>query len=356
VQPDRKVVVVGTSKGDFVAARYNDDGAIDEDFGINGKVSIDLGGDDTARSVVMDGDKIVIAGTTDKGWAVAIVNASGSLNTATFRRGFMGFAITSASADAWNLSRNTQTGDFYIAGIVHPDDEHDSPFASVQRFGPNLQLLWDQGKGVIPNVIGEQTAMVVQPNGMALLACKVKEGIAVARFQRNGKPDGAFGTDGIQIVRFGSASQDVFGITLDADAKIVLCGSKGSGANSQFAFARLTPAGELDSSFNHSGVVSATPRAGSKAVARDVAVLPDGSIVAAGSALGNFAAVRFSPEGELDSTFDLDGIVTSDFGSPTDAAVCIALNDDYSFYLAGNSSSDFAVGRYKVDTMFVDEA
>ena len=66
VQPgDGKVVVVGYADGDFAAARYSPDGALDPTFGKGGKLTLDLGGTDRAEDVTIQSDgKIVIAGSS----------------------------------------------------------------------------------------------------------------------------------------------------------------------------------------------------------------------------------------------------------------------------------------------------
>jgi uncharacterized delta-60 repeat protein len=91
-----------------------------------------------------------------------------------------------------------------------------------------------------------------------------------------------------------------------------------------------------------------------------VALQPDGRIVAAGfaGATGsNFALARYSPNGSLDTTFSGDGkqttnvgVVDSDSGSDGGAAG-VALQGDGKIVLAGlgrgpSQTEDFALARY----------
>src|SRR5262249_54057680 len=69
VRPDGKVVVAGysfsftTFTDDFVLAQYNANGSLDAGFGTGGKVTTDLGGDDVAFAVALQPDgKVVVAG------------------------------------------------------------------------------------------------------------------------------------------------------------------------------------------------------------------------------------------------------------------------------------------------------
>src|SRR4029453_1271186 len=60
---DGKIVVVGVADGDFALARYNVDGTSDLQFGINGRITLNFGGNDRAFAVAIQPDgKIVAAG------------------------------------------------------------------------------------------------------------------------------------------------------------------------------------------------------------------------------------------------------------------------------------------------------
>jgi uncharacterized delta-60 repeat protein len=65
VQPDGKIIAAGhTHVGatdDIAVVRYNPDGALDNGFGINGRVIVDVDGDDRALSVVLQGDGKILA-------------------------------------------------------------------------------------------------------------------------------------------------------------------------------------------------------------------------------------------------------------------------------------------------------
>ncbi|WP_068415428.1 Ig-like domain-containing protein [Planctomyces sp. SH-PL62] len=68
LQADGKIVVAGSAGGDLALVRYTTSGALDEAFGAGGIVVKDLGGDDWASSVVVQGDgKIVVGGASALG-------------------------------------------------------------------------------------------------------------------------------------------------------------------------------------------------------------------------------------------------------------------------------------------------
>jgi uncharacterized delta-60 repeat protein len=92
VQADGRVVVVGTSNSgsgnsEFAVARFNDDGSLDNSFGVGGLVTTSFsGGDDVGSGIAVQADgRVVVVGTSDNGsgaseLAVARFNLDGSLD------------------------------------------------------------------------------------------------------------------------------------------------------------------------------------------------------------------------------------------------------------------------------------
>ena len=96
------------------------------------------------------------------------------------------------------------------------------------------------------------------------------------------------------------------------DGKVVAAGRGGTG----FTLVRLQPDGSLDPTFGSGGIVDTPigdPSLRDEAAA--VALLPNGRILVAGTAdydypfPTDFALVRYLPNGLLDQSFGLDGIV-----------------------------------------------
>ena len=79
-------------------------------------------------------------------------------------------------------------------------------------------------------------------------------------------------------------------------------GRKGTIGIEDFALVRYNLNGTLDTSFGGTGEVT-TDLGTAFDVAKDVAIQPDGKIVAAGYADGNFALVRCNADGSLDTSF-----------------------------------------------------
>lgn len=122
-------------------------------------------------------------------------------------------------------------------------------------------------------------------------------------------------------------------------------------AVSSFSYSQ---SGNLDATFGANGVVT-TP-IGTSSVIRDMAIQTDGKIIAAGYSSDGitpeFSLVRYHVNGTLDSTFDADGKVTTNFGSEAEI-YAIAIQSDGKIVAAGyrynDSTWEFAIARYNTN-------
>ncbi|MER6314999.1 calcium-binding protein [Streptomyces sp. NPDC001581] len=310
VQADGKIVTVGLNSppqggaADFAVARYTTDGSLDTSFSGDGLVLSDLRGDgeDVANGVAVQPDgKIVVVGS-------------------------------SASPDSAGL---------FTVVRYRSDGSLDTGF---------------DGDGVVLTDFGtggpqEAFAVTVQADGGILAVGMSGTEVAVARYHADGSLDASFDGDGKATTAFAGGAATAFDVTTQADGRIVIAGRAGYNypANaSDFALARYHADGSLDPSFDGDGRV--TTAFAEADVAGGVKVQTDGKIVAAGSSAFDFALARYHPDGTLDSGFDGDGKVTTDFGTGTlDGSSDLVLQPDGKIVAAGISRSDFAVARYHVN-------
>jgi len=163
-----------------------------------------------------------------------------------------------------------------------------------------------------------------------------------------GDLDPTFGGTGKVITPFDGFALGL-SVAVQADGNLVVAGYAFNGSDYDFALVRYNTDGSLDTSFNGTGKV--TPAIGSgNDVGHCVAVQSDGKIVAAGTASGNFALVRYNANGSLDTTFNGTGITTTDFGG-ADGAHGVKFQNDGKIVAAGQafSNGDFALARYNTD-------
>jgi uncharacterized delta-60 repeat protein len=101
----------------------------------------------------------------------------------------------------------------------------------------------------------------------------------------------------------------------------------------------LATGGDLDTSFGVDGKVTTNFTPGFDG-ASSVAAQPDGKLVAAGTAgldgpNPTFALARYDDDGSLDPTFGGDGMVTTDFTEKTDGAFAVAIQSNGKVVAAG---------------------
>lgn len=183
--------------------------------------------------------------------------------------------------------------------------------------------------------------------------------MAAMKLNANGSVDTSFGTSGRTTINFhgsGSASR-AFRIDLDPFGNIILGGFSRpkNSDNNDFAAARLTPSGQLDTTFNGNGKVL-HDWAGLSDSSRSVAALSDGSVVITGSAqvatdVRDFGAVRFNYYGQLDMTFGSGGRTSADFGGNSEYSHSVRIWNDPScscekIVMAGSSNTGAAFARF----------
>ena len=214
-------------------------------------------------------------------------------------------------------------------------------------------------------------ALAIQTDGKILVAGSGenagKTNFAVLRYNADGSLDPSFDTDGIVTTAIGSGDDFGNAITILA-GKIIVAGSSFDGTKTNFAVVRYNSNGSLDTSFDLDGIVTTLIQFGtSDDVAMAVAIqagnlttLPD-KIVVAGSSSGvtnqDFAVVRYNLDGSLDTSFDADGKLITPIGSGDDVGKALTVqgtgNAPRKITVAGSSDNgskiDFAVVRYNAD-------
>ncbi|MFI8963933.1 calcium-binding protein [Streptomyces sp. NPDC053493] len=222
----------------------------------------------------------------------------------------------------------------------------------------DLDTTFDGDGKVVTDVGGfsSVSGMAVQPDGKIVTAgygftLETSGDFTLVRYNTDGSLDPTFGGDGIVTTDFEQTNDEARGLALQPDGKIVVVGgSTNWGGTGTWAAARYLPNGDLDTSFGADGTGKAVVDIDVDAIetALAVAVQPDGKIVLGGESIGNWSLARLDSAGILDTTFGGgDGIVTTDFGAGCCNAVTdLALQSDGKIVAAGYSPGSFTVVRY----------
>jgi uncharacterized delta-60 repeat protein len=171
-----------------------------------------------------------------------------------------------------------------------------------------------------------------------------------------GDLDPTFGSGGKVTTDFGG-NETAWGLAVQPDARAVVAGTRfDPGPADDFVLARYTTKGALDSTFDGDGTVT-TDFGGRSDGADDVAIQADGKIVAAGSGFPaqvrplDFALARYNRDGTLDTTFGDGGKVLTTFEPDSiDGANAVVIQPDGKIVAAGSTrrgpTREFAVARY----------
>lgn len=360
--PDGKLLLAGTSVEsgnlNFALAQYNSDGRLDATFGVDGLVIVDLMPDDRILGIALQADgKIIGIGFTGEGIAirgavaVARFNADGTLDSSF---GADGIVTTDIGLRAVGMGIALQPdGKIVVAGIT-------GSFAfAVLRYcsDGSLDTGFDGDGIVVTNFTGNDfaTCVKLQSGGKLLVGGSSLSDFAVARYNAGGSLDTSFGINGLVTTHISASSDLVTRILLQDDGNIIAAGHAGPffGPFPDFAAVRYAPDGSLDPSFGIGGVVT-TDIANSPDQVTD-ALITDGKILLAGPTgdflTSDFAMVRLNSDGSPDTAFAGNGQLTTDLGmASADINNAMIIQSDGRIILAGSSNAagtfDFAMARY----------
>lgn len=307
----------------FLAAVQAQPGTLDPSFGNEGIVTTDLpeGPDFFSRLKIQKDQKIIVLGDlsySDAGIILERYLPDGTLDSSFGENGI----VNTRSHYFFNDLALQNDGKILIGGNqnVYPQS------LVLMRFLPdgNLDSTFGENGMVIGDFGGwKQSAgrLAIQPDGKIVTAGNFYEdeySIAdlVTRYNPDGSLDKSFGQRGFTIIEDGVTAP---GLALQQDGKIVIGGSDYTGDNShrKFYLARLTPEGSLDSSFDGDGQVF-TDFGKDGDYISDIAIQPDGRIVAVGSSgqpgwngtIPFIALARYNTDGRLDQSFGEGGKVS----------------------------------------------
>lgn len=413
VQADGKIVISGSAYGNFAeytgVARFLSNGALDVDFGTDGRVrvpvNIDYASSDivplasgrllvsnyqgvfaldsqgvvdtsfgvngvavsngTVQAMVVQSDgAIVLSGNFLYGFAVKRLLADGSADT-TFSRDGIAVAAMGPSSDTAMHSALQPDGKIVVVGGGQRG-------YNVARYLSDGQLDTSFSEDGLTNIsLGDEfydamaTAVALQSDGRIVIAGWIRESnsantssrMGVIRLNIDGTLDSNFSLDGIQLSEL-TGYAEAHSVLVQPDGKIVVAGH----ANGYATLLRLNGDGTYDTRFSGDGVVA---MATSESYISSIVLQPDGRILAAGfqrpsNNNGSFGSIlmmaRFNANGALDPTFGVNGKMIDPANLQRTADDVVLLPDgrfvvvgDYSFYRQNSENSKLAVSRYNAD-------
>ncbi len=293
LQADGKILVAGSSSNgsnnDFSLIRLNIDGSLDTSFDGDGKAIIPVGtSSDEARAITLQADgKILVAGSSSGDFSLIRLNIDGSLDTSFDGDGKAIIPVGTSSDEARAITLQAD-GKILMAGTSSGD-------FSLIRLNANgsLDTSFDgDGKAIIPvgTSSDQARAITLQADGKILVAGSSYNGsnsdlslpfdFSLARLKADGSLDPSFSYDGKVIIPVGTSSEDNGrAMTLQADGKILVAGSSLLRGDTAFSLIRLNADGSLDTTLGATpgsntlgGTVSYTENAPAIALDTKVAI------------------------------------------------------------------------------------
>jgi uncharacterized delta-60 repeat protein len=306
---DQKILVLGHektgSKDNIYVTRYNEDGSVDNSFGVNGTFVNDLNDDyEHARHIhALSNGKYLISGQNSVGpYFRSYIGRLKNNGTVDSTFGTNGFLIIDpgVSCDAWRFEL-AASGSIYMSG-----------YTTVS--GMLKGIVW-----------------------------KVKQ---------NGSIDNSFGDNGQKIINTNNNDERFFGMDLHGST-LALVGTSVSSGQSEGLVVLMDTFGTLKNNFNSGSALRFFYQ--SNATSLFDVVLRDNSLVTCGSYAGsaNKALVlSLKDDGEFDSSFNGDGIYTDEVQAASQYSR-ILMNCEQEFFFGGNvtisGQRSFRVSKFDED-------
>jgi uncharacterized delta-60 repeat protein len=305
------IVMAGRSDGDIAVVKLTLAGEVDPSFGGgDGVVTLDLGRNETANAVAVDGqDRIVLAGTSRPGTTTSRLFAARLDAAGTPDPGFAGDGAVKLPSGV-NASGGldlalTESGRIVVVGFLAPPSTDDKVLVVRYRADGTLDPMFGGGDGTVTTRYAGSSvgnAVVIDAKGRLVVAGAAEGGgdgdVGVARFRAGGTSDPSFGAGGAATLDFDPTGEDLANaLAIQAGGKIVVAGTLvPAGGTGIGIVGRLHADGTRDDGFGANG----RRRLGIDKPAQsvdDALIEHDDDIVVVGKAAHDSLIATVSPDG-----------------------------------------------------------
>ncbi len=369
IQEDGKIVVAGytfssISGNDVSCVRYNSNGSIDTNFGVNGIATFDIqtGSDDKSTSIDIQSDgKIVVCGYsddgTDRSCLIMRLNINGTLDS-TF--GVAGKVLTNFTTTGITIRQDEYrvvkihplTGNIVAAGTSYSTSTNSRMIIARYTSTGALDTTFATGGkfNSLPNTLVSSTYLAsiedlaIKSNGKISIVGSDGGYFYLGRLTNSGTMDTSFSSDGFYDIYQGR----MFGIELNNDDSIYFTGDIVPLPQTQIY------TGYIDG-IGGGGSIAATPydfgttiNAYSYAIEKDSSgkLLVGGYYQDTNTGQNSFLVGRLLANRTTDSTFGSNGFVTTAFTSTDSRAFDLKIQPNGRIVLAGISGGKIALARY----------
>ncbi|HEX8265384.1 MAG TPA: FG-GAP-like repeat-containing protein [Pyrinomonadaceae bacterium] len=255
MQSDGKIIAAGSSDQNssitsvFAIARYNPNGSLDSSFEGSGKTTTSFYNYDWAGNIVLrpDGRFVVVGSTYNRStsraaFALAQYNDNGTLDA-------------SFDGDGKVISLAPTSTEYYVTGAILQPDGKVVVSGTQYGFGGTFQIARYNPDGS-PDASfdgdgraeisfgtngGQAWTLALQPNGKIIVGGAMVSSrfdFALARLNSDGSYDRGFGVNGRVVTTITNAEDQIYGLALQSDGKILVSGYSNGSSNSDFTLAR----------------------------------------------------------------------------------------------------------------------
>ena len=255
LQDDGKILLAGYHNDRFMLLRYTTNGTLDNTFGTGGKATANVGiGMCFGQDLVIQSDgKIIVGGlgfneVANYAFSLARFNTDGTLDNSFADNGTKVFNMGQGYDFMTNIA--LQSDGKIIAGghtwlANQPTLQYDFAAARLNQDGSIDNTFGNQGITTVNLIYGGNyvTGMVVQDDDKIVLSGNA-EGpedydLGMARLTADGILDTSFGTDGITVTDINKDIDQVEGVALQPDGKILVAGHTAGANFPEFLVARF---------------------------------------------------------------------------------------------------------------------
>lgn len=392
VQQDGRILVAGFAE-DRVAqpqglkirvSRLTDDGTLDATFGSSGStmldflVGVDIGNlreDQTIALALQPDGRILVAGSTPRGgtdwdFVVARLNSDGALDRTFSDDGIATVDYNLPGGDSDDrlgaMTLDAQ-GRVVLAGVAPSGTGLNAAVARLRSDGSLDPTFSDDGRAVVAPTAGNASVTSVATQGDRLLVSGYTQygwmnaDFAVFRLTDGGNLDPSFGSNGRQEIGFSTGNTEDHARALAVqtwDSRIVLAGYTAQpGGGKDFAVARLTADGQLDTGFDDDGRKTFFFNRDLLENSCSAVLFQGRKIVVPGyyqwaratQTIFGFSAVRLTEDGRMDTSFDDDGIQRFRFPDPRWRVGEVELINDKAYAAALQGGKIILVGSFSAN-------
>jgi uncharacterized delta-60 repeat protein len=377
IQSDNKIVITGSSEvhifqgGNHIATvRYNTDGTLDQSFGTNG---IDT-------PLIYTPTVTQVTSMSSAGEGKIFIGVIGTTANGSFANEIIQYNQDGTIDSSFNHGEPLQSGLSGIPSIAIANDKILEVYPGIAQYdGDSIHIFRDNLDGSADNSFGNnghnsvfinnniewlgtggasETPMplLIQSDGKMVIAgftVSNPNNFIIAGLNADGTLDNSFGIQGISIVQV-PTFVDKFSLIQQTDGKILVGAGQSEAANNYpFYLFRFNMNGLLDSSFGMNGLATKLIDTGNiRKEASFILLQPDGKIIQAGSLLfgdsttEGIAIVRYNSNGNVDSTFGINGIVKTFIPKGYDYINAGALQPDGKILITGKALYEGGYGFY----------